>query len=89
MEIKEKIGDIAGMASSMGQMGKLYFNQNQYETALKLFCQAFLIFTKIGSPNADIVKDNIVICREKMTEEQFNAILNETFNMNDEEVNNK
>jgi hypothetical protein len=73
----EKIGDIAGMAMSMGQMGALYFEQNQFETALKLSLQAFAIFAKIGSPNANKVKHNIDLCREKMTEEQFQAILKE------------
>ncbi len=77
LEIVEKIGDIAGMASSMGQIGALYLVQNQCETALKLLVQSFAIFTKIGSPNANIVKRNIARCREKMTEEQFKDILKE------------
>ena len=77
LEIAEKIGDIAQIAISMGQMGKLYFNQYQFETALKLFCQAFVIFTKIGAPYANQAKELIARCREKMTEEQFKAILKE------------
>jgi tetratricopeptide (TPR) repeat protein len=77
LEIAEKIGDIAGMAISMGQMGDLYLNQNHCETALKLLFQSFAIFAKIGSPNANQAKELIVICREKMTEEQFKAILKE------------
>ncbi|HLP61337.1 MAG TPA: tetratricopeptide repeat protein, partial [Candidatus Deferrimicrobium sp.] len=77
LEIREKIGDIAGKAISMSQMGDLYFNQNQFETALKLFCRAFVIFTKIGSPYANKVKNSIARCREKMTEERFQAILKE------------
>ena len=81
LEIFEKIGDIAGMAISMGQMGTLYLAQNQCETALKLLVQSFAIFTKIGSPNANIVKRNIARCREKMTEEQFKATLED---LNDE-----
>ncbi len=84
LEIKEKIGDIAGMAISLGQMGNLYLDQNQFETALKLFLQAFAIFAKIGSPYANVVKDNIALCREKMPEEQFKAILKENGMMNDE-----
>ncbi|HLP47829.1 MAG TPA: tetratricopeptide repeat protein [Candidatus Deferrimicrobium sp.] len=84
LEIAEKIGDIAGIAESMGQMGALYLVQNQCETALKLLFQSFAIFTQIGSPNANLVKNNIAICREKMTEEQFKAILNEIGMMNDE-----
>ena len=77
LEIAEKIGDIAGMAISMGQMGALYLKQNQCETALKPLFQSFAIFNKIGSPYANQAKNNIARCREKMTEEQFKAILKE------------
>jgi hypothetical protein len=59
----------------MPQMGNLYFEQNQFEPALKFFLQSFAILSKIGSPTANIVKDNIARCREKMPEEQFKAIL--------------
>ena len=61
----------------MGQMGALYFEQNQFETALKLFLQSFAIFAKIGSPEADKAKKLISLCREKMPEEQFKVILKE------------
>jgi len=50
------------------------FKQNQFETTLKLFCRAFMIFSEIGSPNANIVKRNIARCREKMTEEQIKKL---------------
>jgi tetratricopeptide (TPR) repeat protein len=80
IEIKEKIGDIAGAAISMAQMGTLYFKQSKCETALKLFIQAFLVFAKIGSPYANQAKKYIVEVREKLHEEQFNAILKE-FNL--------
>ena len=84
LEICEKIGDIAGKASSMAQMGELYFQQQEFETALKYSIQAFLIFSKIGSPNADQAKNDIALCREKMPEERFKAILKENGMMNDE-----
>ncbi|HLP48428.1 MAG TPA: tetratricopeptide repeat protein [Candidatus Kapabacteria bacterium] len=77
LEIAEKMGYIKGVAISLGQMGHLYFVQNQFETAMKLFCRAFLIFSKIGSPYAKQAKELIAQCREKMTEEQFMAILKE------------
>jgi len=80
MEIWKKIGDIKGLAESAGQMGILSFKQNQVETALKFFIQAYLVFTKIDSPSANQVKQYIVEVREKLPEEQFNAILKE-FNL--------
>jgi hypothetical protein len=75
MEIDEKIGDIAGAALSMAQIGTLYFNQNKFETALELFIQAFLVFAKIGSPYANQARKDIARVREKLPQEQFNAIL--------------
>jgi tetratricopeptide (TPR) repeat protein len=84
LKIAEKIGDIQGVALLMGQMGKLYFEQNQFETALKYFLQAFPIFAKIGSPKTEQMKNDIALCREKMPEEQFKAILKENGMMNDE-----
>jgi hypothetical protein len=80
LEIKEKIGDIAGVALSNVQMGTLYFKQSKFETALKFFIKAFLVFAKIGSPYANQAKKDITRVREKLTEEQFNAILKE-FNL--------
>ncbi len=80
MEIKEKIGDIAGTASSMAQMGQVLSIKGQYKNALKLCIQSYLIFVKLESPNAKIVKGFIKNIREKLPEEQFNAILKE-FNL--------
>lgn len=77
LEIREKIGDIAGAALSKAQIGTLYFAQNKFETALRNFIQAYLVFDKIGSPYANQAKKNIARVREKMPEEQFNAILKE------------
>jgi tetratricopeptide (TPR) repeat protein len=75
MEIKGEIEDIPGAALSMHQMGNLYFLKNEFETALEYFIQAFLVFTKIGSPYAKQSENNIAETREKLSEEQFDAIL--------------
>jgi tetratricopeptide (TPR) repeat protein len=75
LEIREKIGDIPDLALSMAQMGKLYFQKKEFAIALEFFIQAFLIFSKIGSPNANKARNDIERCREKLPEEQFQAIL--------------
>jgi tetratricopeptide (TPR) repeat protein len=56
MEIDDKIGYIAGTAISMGQMGKVLSIKGQHKNALKLCIQSYLIFVKLESPNAKIVK---------------------------------
>ncbi len=85
LEIFKKIGNIDGSAISMAQIGTLYFNQNKFETALELLIQAFLVFAKIGSPNANQIRKDIARVREKLPQEQFNAILKE-FNLTPEAV---
>jgi len=75
LEMFEKLGDIPNIANSLGQIGKVCFETTQYDTALHYYLQSFLIFTKIGSPNVEIVKGFIAEIREKMPEEQFNAIV--------------
>jgi tetratricopeptide (TPR) repeat protein len=85
LEIFKKIGNIDGSAISMAQIGTLYFNQNKFETALELFIQAFLFFAKIGSRYANQVRKDIARVREKLPQEQFNAILKK-FNLTPEAV---
>jgi tetratricopeptide (TPR) repeat protein len=75
LEISEKIGDIPGLANSMGQMGNLYVQKKEFAIALEFFIRAFLIFTNIGSPNANKARNDIDRCRENLPEEQFQAIL--------------
>jgi hypothetical protein len=50
MKIDEKRGDDKG----------------EYENALNVVVQSFLIFAKLQSPNARIARDNIIKMREKM-----------------------
>ncbi len=76
-EISEKIEDIAGTALSFGQMGKLYFDTKEYTKALKSLITAFLIFAKLGSPEVNLAKKEILKVKEKITGEQFEEILKE------------
>jgi len=68
------------MAISIGQMGILHLIKEKYPNALRLSIQSFAIFSKLGSPNVNIVKNNINIIREKMAIKQFASILKE-FNL--------
>jgi tetratricopeptide (TPR) repeat protein len=77
MEIKEKIGDIVGAALSYAQMGTLHFAKEEFEPALKLFIRAFLVFAKVGSPDAEKAAGDIASVREKLPEKRFDEILAE------------
>ena len=77
LEISEKIGDIGSVAIIKNNIGYIYFLKKDYATALKIFFPTFQILTKIGSPNAEGVKGNIALVREKIPEDEFEAILKE------------
>jgi hypothetical protein len=85
MEIDEKIGDIAGLALSIGQMGNLYFQKKEFETALKFFIQAFQVFTKLGSPYAQKAGKDIETTRKKLPKRTFKKILKE-FDLNSSQL---
>jgi tetratricopeptide (TPR) repeat protein len=80
LEIEEKNGYIAGTATTMAQMGNLYFEQNQIEAALKHFIQGYLLFSKLGFPNATKAKEDIALCRKKLPEARYKEFLQE-FNL--------
>jgi tetratricopeptide (TPR) repeat protein len=77
LEIEKKIGDIPGLAISLYQVGKLHFQKKEFATALEFSIQAFLIFTKIGSPYANQARKDIARASEKLSEDKFHAILKE------------
>jgi tetratricopeptide (TPR) repeat protein len=52
LEIKEKLGDLSGMASTYGQLGLFMKQMDQHSEAFGYFLQAFLIFTKLKAPAA-------------------------------------
>lgn len=52
LEIKEKLGDLSGMANSYGQMGLLMRQLDRDQDAFSLFLQAFLIFSRLQAPAA-------------------------------------
>ncbi|MCP5105416.1 MAG: hypothetical protein GY950_18650 [bacterium] len=58
-------------------MGTLYFEQTEFETALKLFIQAYQVLAKVGSPYANKAAQEIEIVRGKLPEERFKEILDE------------
>jgi len=75
LEIREKTGDMLGAAITYGQLGMFYYQKEEYETALQLSTQAFAIFSRYGSPNADLARNNMLRIRQKIPKEKFDAIL--------------
>jgi tetratricopeptide (TPR) repeat protein len=75
MAIREKNEDIVGKARIMTQMGTLFLEQKQFERALELFIQAFLVFAKVGLPDAKKAAGYIARVGQKLPEERFVEIL--------------
>jgi len=77
LEFREKNNDMLGAAITYGQLGMLYLQKEEYEKALRYSTQAYAIFTRFGSPNADLARNNMLRLRPHLTKETFEAILTE------------
>ncbi len=77
LEICEKSADMSGMAISYGQLGILYFEKEEYREALISSVKAFLLFSQMGAPGAQLAQKNIRKLEKKLPKEEFNAILKE------------
>lgn len=88
LEIRENSGDLLGAAITYGQLGMLFFFKEEFETALRYSAQAYAIFTRFGSPNADLARNNMLRLRQKLSQETFDAILTQ-YNIKTEPGNKK
>lgn len=77
LEIREKSADMPGMAIGYGQLGILYFEKEEYREALISSVKAFLLFSRMGAPGAQLAQKNIRELEKKLPREEFNAILKE------------
>jgi tetratricopeptide (TPR) repeat protein len=83
LELREKTGDMLGAAITYGQLGMLYYQKEDYESALRYSTQAFAIFSRYGSPNAELARKNMLRIRTHLPKEKFDAVLKE-FNIKTE-----
>lgn len=83
LELREKAGDMLGAAITYGQLGMLYYQKEEYESALRYSTQAFTIFSRYGSPNAELARKNMLRIRDHLPKEKFTGILKE-FNIKTE-----
>ena len=77
LEIAKKVGDIAGVASSIGMIGKVMQNKKQYKDAFIDFLISLDIFEKLGSPKVDTLHGFITELTREMGDEDFNKLLDE------------
>ncbi len=74
LEISETLHDVGGIASTSGQLGRLYIEKQEYEKALKLLLAAHDIFYAIHSPYISLTEKFITEIRHQLGEEQFETL---------------
>jgi len=75
IEICEKIENIEGAAHAFGQMSILYIEVKEFPAALECSLRAFLFFSRIQSPKALGVYQNILMARGELSDEEYKEIL--------------
>jgi tetratricopeptide (TPR) repeat protein len=71
LKIEEQLGNLAGQASSLGQLGMLDYEQGNFEQALTSMVQAFLLLEKLRAPDSALARRMIARIREQMDEATF------------------
>ena len=65
LKMLEELGNKAGVASSLGQIGKLMMDTGKYDESFGLLLQALATFMELQSPNAGIVANMLRELRGK------------------------
>ncbi|MCC4765133.1 hypothetical protein FXW07_00340 [Methanosarcina sp. DH1] len=66
LKIKEELGNKSGIAITLGQMGRIYEEEEEYELALRAYSTAFEIFDQLRSPYIELARKDIKRLKGKM-----------------------
>ncbi len=69
--MKEELGNKRGIAITMGQLGRVNEDNEEYVEALKCSFTAFSILKNLNSPYMQLAIKDMDRLKEKMGEEQF------------------
>ena len=76
LDIVQEIGDKNAEAATLNNMGMIYFKQlGDINEAFVLLTLSYIIFTKIGSPDAYIPKKHLDAIHEQIGENRYNELL--------------
>ena len=81
LKIAEDLGDVAQVALTTGQIGKLMMEMGHYEEAMTRLLHSLTTFVELQSPNARIVADMLRNLRGKWGEREFDAAWRQATNM--------
>jgi tetratricopeptide (TPR) repeat protein len=71
LKIEEELGDKRGIASTLGQMGRIFHAQENYKEALRCYLHAFSLFNELNSPSKDLAKRDISKLKEEIGDSLF------------------
>ncbi|MDQ1351991.1 MAG: hypothetical protein QG657_2297 [Acidobacteriota bacterium] len=80
LKIEEELGDRAGVALSLGQIGSIYHQQKKYPEAFENYLIAFSILTELESPQAQIAANNLIDLRKDWGEKEFEEAIKKKSN---------
>ena len=83
LRIEEELGNRAGVATSLGQLGRLAELEGNYRVAVRLWVVALATFEELHSPNRNIVLGWFARLREQLGEERFEQLLREALGGSD------
>jgi len=66
LEIDEQLGDLSGKSTILSNIGGILYKMRDLDGALKHYQEALEIAEQLSSPNAEIIKSNIKILKNKM-----------------------
>ncbi|MBE9593973.1 MAG: tetratricopeptide repeat protein, partial [Proteobacteria bacterium] len=67
----------SGIASTLGQMGRIFHAQENYKEALRCYLHAFVIFNELNSPNKDLAGQDISKLKEEIGDSLFDRYYKE------------
>ena len=73
LKTSEELGDKSGVASSLGQMGKLAQAQGRYKEAMSYYLRALALFQALNSPYAQLTARLLGEIKAAVGEAQFAA----------------
>jgi len=76
LEIKKKLGNQSGIASTLGQLGILLASTENYKDAIAYLLTSYNFFEKLKfDPQKQIALQNIEKIKNKIGEKEFNTII--------------
>ncbi|HNX09599.1 MAG TPA: hypothetical protein PKL29_05750, partial [Methanothrix sp.] len=75
LDLAKDLGDKSGIASSLGQLGRIKEENKDYGGALEDYLMALSIFEELHSPYRDLAIKLISRLREQMGEGAFQNVL--------------